>query len=163
MEFIKLETLTLHIFDKNSEMDILFYKKLRNDKTITKYIQGLSVGLLYNPQHKFFNKSFFVAEQDSYIGYIKIGNYNELNKYVYLSGAIDFDSRGKSLGSKMLYEVSDYIFKNYPEVESIRLKIKSTNKSSIYTANSCGFIWLTDELYYKLNPYLEKTFTKILK
>jgi len=36
------------------------------------------------------------------------------------------------------------------------LKIDRENKASLMTANACGYLWLTDDFYYKSNPNIKK-------
>ncbi|MEG1648008.1 MAG: GNAT family N-acetyltransferase [Bacilli bacterium] len=155
MNKIKLNTLTLSDFDKTNIEHISFFKKLAHDKSIESRFQGLGVGLLHTYDKTFFDRGFFVEVNDELIGYINIGNFNELEKCVYLREAIDSDKRGKSYGKLLLKEISEYIFSNYMQVEKIILKIAFDNISSLNTANACGYKLLYSDYYYLLNPYLE--------
>ncbi|MBQ9072343.1 MAG: GNAT family N-acetyltransferase [Bacilli bacterium] len=154
MEYAKLETLTIHTFDKNDVKALEFIKKLCNDETIKARFQGLLVGLLNNKNNDFFNHGFLVSYNDTYIGYINIGEFNNEEKYVYLRADIDKDIRGAKYGQRLLSEITEYIFINYPQVESIRLKIASDNKPSLKVADSCGFVLAGYEIYAKNNPYI---------
>lgn len=156
MEFIKLQTLSLHTFDKENKSALEFIKKLCKDETIQTRFQGITSGLLHNEKKDFFNHSFLVTDNNVFIGYINIGTYNKNEKCVFLRAAIDKDNRGKSYGRSLLNEATDYIFKTYPEVESIRLKIAIDNKASLMTAKACEYEWLENDFYIKYNPYINK-------
>ena len=56
---------------------------------------------------------------------------------------------------KILKEISDYIFKNYEEVLSIRLKIADDNIYSSKTAWYCGYLNIPGtQMYVSFNPYV---------
>lgn len=155
MEYAKLETLTLHIVDKKNKNDFEFTKKMVFDESIKRWYTSIGNGLLVNPNNEFFNYSFLVKDGDEYIGIIGIGNYNSEEKCVYLRSAVDKDKRGKSYGKKILSEITEYIFSNYNNVESIRLKIDKENIASLATANYCGYTILESDYYIKYNPYIK--------
>ena len=156
MMFTKIGVLTLNIIDRNNRNELEFIKKLCKDETITSRFQGITLDLSNIEKKEFFDHSFIVKHNENYVGYIKIGAYNEDEKSVYLRAAIDKDKRGYSYGKTLLDEITEYIFKNYLKVESIRLKIASDNKPSLMTANACGYEWLRDDFYIKTNPYINK-------
>lgn len=153
---IKLENLELLTFDKNNKKHLIFLKKLINDQAVKDRLHGLGGNILHNRNNLVLGNSFFVQKDNELIGYINIGEFNDNEKAIYLKAAITFEYRGKGYGKLMLHEVSDYIFKNYLEVENIIVKIANDNKASIQTANSCNFKWLRDDFYIKTNPYLNK-------
>ena len=155
---IKLETLTIHTFDKNNKTELEFIKKLCNDETIKSRFQGLLRGLI--DDKGFFDHAFLVSHNNNLVGYVHIGDFNNEEKCVYLRAAIDKDKRGFGYGKTILQEVTEYIFKNYSQVESIRLKIASDNKASLMTSNACGYKWLENDFYIKYNPYLDNIKTK---
>lgn len=160
MEKITLENLDLVVFDKNNEKHISFLKSLIKDKTILARFQGIAQNLLHNFGDEFFNRSFFLATKGSetLIGFINIGIYNNHEKSVYLRYAIDNNERGKGYGKLLLRDVTNFIFNNFAEVETIRLKIVSDNKASIGTASSCGYKWYKDDYYIFCNPNLTEEY-----
>jgi len=160
MEYVKVGTLTLNTFDKQNRNDLEFIKKLCKDETIQKRFQGITVGLLNNNKNDFFNHGFLVTHNNEYIGYVHIGNYDEINHCIYLRAAIDSEKRGHAYGKTLLAEITEYVFENYHQIESIRLKIAHDNKPSLNTANSCGYKWLEDYFYIKYNPYFNIKKTK---
>lgn len=163
VEYVSLGTLKLNTFDKDNKQMLEFLKKLIKDETIISRFQGMTVGLLKNDRNEFFGHGFLVTDNNEFVGYIGIGDYNQKEKSVYLRYAIDKEKRGKSYGKTLLNEITEHIFKNYSSIESIRLKIASDNKASLMTANSCGYKWLNDEFYSKDNYYIEKTSKEIDK
>ena len=154
MEFTKIGTLTLNIFNKNDRKALEFIKKLCHDESILSRFQGIMIGLK-NENNNFFNHSFLVSHNNEFIGYVNIGEFNNDEKSVYLRAAVDKEKRGFGYGKTILEEITEYIFKNYPQVESIRLKIAGDNKASLMTANACGYKWLENDFYIKYNPYIE--------
>lgn len=158
-----LKTLTLTTFNKDNLEELIFLKKLCKDNTIKKRFQGIAVGLLNNPNNEFFDHGFFVKHNNTLIGYIGIGAYNKYEKCVYLRAAINKEQRGLSYGTTLLSEITDYIFKTYSEVLSIRLKINDNNKPSIKVAISNGYKNLYNDFYIKYNPYLINSENKALK
>ncbi len=161
MEYAKLGSLSLNTFDKNNKEMLEFLKKLIKDETITSRFQGLTDGLLRNPNNEFFRHSFLVTHDNNLIGYVGVGGFNETERCVYLRYAVDKDKRGKSYGKMLLNEVSEYIFRKYPQVESVRLKIADDNKASLNASSYCGFKWIGDDFYAKANPYIKTNFSDI--
>ena len=157
MEYAKIGVLTLNTFDKDNMEARNFIKKLCGDESVKSRFQGITTGLLNNPKKEFFNHGFLVTHDNIFIGYIGIGAYNEIEKNVYLRAAIDKEKRGNSYGKILLSEITEYIFQNYPQVENICLKIANDNKASLMTASTCGYQWLKDDYYIKVNPYIEKS------
>ena len=157
MEFTKLDTLSLYLFDKTNDEDIIFIKNICGDTSIKKWFQGITIGLLTNKNQDFFDHGFIVKENNEYIGYIGISNFNIEESSVYLRAAILKDKRGLSYGETLLAEITDYIFDNYTNVESIRLKIAKENIPSLQTANACDYKWLKDDIYIKYNPNLVRS------
>lgn len=156
MKCKKLNTIELHTITKNSHREIEFYKELIKDEVINYRVHGLGGILLKVDKYPFLGRAFLASLNDELFGYIHIGEFNPLEKSVYLKAAIHKDKRGNGYGKLLLEEISNYIFLNFQEVECIKLKIANDNKASIYTANSCGYVWLTDDFYIKYNPYLEE-------
>ncbi len=98
-------------------------------------------------------KGFFISDNGKLIGYIDIGNYNVNEKAVYIRQAIDQDVRGRNYGKRTLYELCDFIFREYPDVENIKARIASDNQASIRMALACGFTNIRDDYYGMENPY----------
>ena len=160
MEFIKLDTLTLHIPEKDNIEDIEFIKSLCHDDSIKKRFQGLMGGLFNNSDFELLGHAFLVSFEGKYIGYIRVGEIIKEENAVYLRAAIDQNQRGNKFSNTLLNEITNYIFQNFPEVESIRLKIASDNIPSLMNAQACGYTWLRDDFYIKYNPYLKQSFKK---
>ena len=164
MIYTTIGTLTLNnfIYDKNNLENLHFLRKLTNDEDVKKRIQGLS-NILSNKDNSFFGQGFIVKDNNIYVGYVHIGNFNKNEKCVYLIAAIDKDLRGKSYGKILLNEITEYIFKNYPEITNIRLKIDKDNIPSLKVADACGYKWLENEFYKKDNPYILEEQKQTLK
>ena len=156
MLLTNLETLSLHIIDRENKEDLEFAKKLFHNEDIKKWVHGISNIISENKEKEFFGKGFIVKDDKEYIGYLGIGSLNKQEKSVYLRAGLDSNKTGKGYGKKILSEITEYIFSNYEEIESIKLKIDRENIPSLKTANSCGYTWLQDDFYVKYNPYIKK-------
>lgn len=165
MEKVTLENLDLVAFDKDNENHISFLKSLIKDKTLLARFQGITGNLLHSHSNEFFNRSFFVSLKDSLklIGFISIGNYDIHEKCVYLKAAIDINERGKGYGKELLSEVTNFIFNNYNQVETIRVKIANDNKASLGIASACGYKWYRDDYYIAYNPNLAEDYKPIFR
>ncbi len=152
---IKLDSLTLVDFDKNSKEHLGLLKKLVKDETILKRFQGFSQYLLHNYGSNFFNKGFLIDYDNKLVGFVHIGIYNELEDSVYLRCAIDKDFRGNSIAKLTLAELTEYIFNTYPFVGKIRLKIADDNVASLRVASDCGYVWEEKDYYGKINSLKE--------
>ena len=155
MEYIKLTNLTLHTFNNESRNDLEFVKKLCKDEAIKKWVHGVTGGLLKNPNNEFFGYTFIVKDNEEYVGFIKIGNFNNNENCVYLRAGISADKRKMNYGKMLLSEITEYIFSNYDNVHSIKLKIANDNRASLKTAEACGYSWISDDFYGKSNPYIK--------
>ena len=102
MKYDDMQSLSLYKFSKDDKEALNFIKKLISDESIKNWFSGITVGLLNNPNNEFFDHSFLVKSNNIYVGYIKIGSYNENEKCVYLTAAIDKDLRGHSYGKTLL-------------------------------------------------------------
>ena len=158
MELIKLESLTLTDFNKENKEELEFSKKLIFDESIKKWFSGIFSYLSNSHHYDFFGRGFLIKDNDIYVGYIGIGEFNENEKSVYLKAAIDKDKRGHSYGKRILSEITDYIFTNHGYVENIRLKIDSNNTASLKTAETCGYKWFRDDFYIMYNPNLKRKY-----
>lgn len=156
MEYANIGLLTLHTFNIQNENDKSFVMALCKDEAIKKWVHGVTGGLFSNPNNEFFGHTFIVKDEEEYVGFIKIENFNEEGKWVFLRAGIDPNKRGMKYGETLLSEISEHIFENYEEVESIRLKIANDNKASLKTAEACGYTWISDDFYGKSNPYIKR-------
>lgn len=155
MKDIKMDTLSLCKFDKDNKYHMIFLKKILKDKTITERFQGFLPNLTKKYDGTIIGAGFFIADGDVLVGYIDIGNYNANEKAVYIRQTIDQDARGNGYGKRSLYEVCDFIFKEYPNVENIKARIAPDNEASIRMAVACGFTNIRDDYYGIENPYIK--------
>lgn len=154
MDDIKIGSLSLSRFDKDNKYHMIFFKKLIHDEDILNRFQGFLHNLNNKSSEDIFGKGFFVKDEDELIGYVDFGAYHEDDKSVYIREAIASDKRGKSYGKRTLTEVTDYIFRTYPFVESIKARIASDNYICISMAWDCGFTNKGE--YFTLdNPYIK--------
>ena len=147
---IELDELTLITFNKENKKHLEFFKKILGG--LENRFQGILPNLMRNSS-SFFNRGYLVSDNDVLIGYIDISSYNEDEQSVYLRASVDSSTRGKVYGKLILKEVTEYIFSNYSNVVSIRLKIEDDNTYSIKTALSCGYLNVPNtQIYVIFNP-----------
>ena len=120
---IKLDTLSLVQFDKNNKDHVIFLKKIIHDDSIKNRFNGFINRLNSRVNNGILDRAFFVSNNACLIGFIDIGALNNEEKAVYLREAVDKDKRGNNYGNKILNEISNFIFLNYPDVEIIRLRM----------------------------------------
>ena len=106
MEDIVIGELTLVNFNSNDKTHLMTLKKLAKDSDITSRFNGF-LQHLNNKNSNFFNKGFFVRDEENLIGYIDLSNFNE-------------EEKEKSL--KELLKIKDYV---------IDIKIEENNKIGI--------------------------------
>ena len=102
MKFIDLETLSLHIIDKQNKNDLEFVKSLFSNEDIKKWVHGISNILNQNKEQKLLGHGFIVKDNNDYIGYIGIGDFNPNEKCVYLRAGLDRNKIGMGYGKKIL-------------------------------------------------------------
>ena len=93
MEDIVIGELTLVNFNSNDKTHLMTLKKLAKDSDITSRFNGF-LQHLNNKNSNFFNKGFFVRDEENLIGYIDLSNFNEEEKAVYIRQAIFKEYRG---------------------------------------------------------------------
>lgn len=148
------EKIKLVLFDINNEQHLSFYKELRKDESIFKWFQGLLPNLLRKTDD-IFNKGFLLSYNKELIGYMDISNYIIEEEAVYIRGAIEKEHRGKSLGKKMLKDITEYIFNNYSYIRFIKSKVNKNNIASIKMATNAGFKNIYNDYYIIENPFYD--------
>ena len=140
MEKIKLETLCL---DRYSEK----YKNLKdefNGNSVSRFVDSINDRLISSALNDEFSfqSAYIVLSKNEPIGYVYISN--NVKDEVFLELSILKDKRNMGYGSKIINELSDYLFNNY-NIRCVKLDIDPSNINSIKTADSCGFLFDEDE------------------
>lgn len=152
---IELETLVLIRYndDKHSELKSEF---LGNSNS--KYVQKIDerLELSRNNDKSIYQSAFVVEDNGTSIGYLYISNIS--NDEVFLECSVLKEFRKQGYGSRILREVSDYLFETH-NIRNIRLDIDPSNIGSITTAKSCGFD-LDEEEYENRNFIGKMQFVK---
>ena len=152
---IKLETLDLIRYDNEKHFNL---KSEFLGNSNSKYVQkiGERLELSQNNDKTIYQSAFVVEDFGLSIGYLYISNMS--NDEVFLECSILKEFRQKGYGSRILKEVSDYLFEKH-NIKNIRLDIEPSNIRSIATAKSCGFD-LDDEEYENRNYTGKMQFVK---
>lgn len=85
------------------------------------------------------------------MGYLFISS--SVNDEVFLEYAVLKDFRRNGYATRIVSEVSDYLFEKH-NISSIRLDIDPSNEGSIMVANACGY--MLDEEEYESRNYIGK-------
>lgn len=138
---IKLKTLSIMTYDINKKENVRFVTELKNDQLMRKFVPGTIEKRLLsasNDSNIEIGSSYIINENKNPVGYVR---FNELEDNVLtLHYGVHPDKRKQGYGSKILLEVSDYVFKNMNDINKIRLCIRSYNVGSRKCALNAGFI-----------------------
>ncbi len=149
MIIMKMDTLYLVSFEKENKEHLEFVMELLHDESIKKRFQGIFRSL-NNMSDEIYDNGYLINDGKELVGYIDIGALNE-DGTIYLKEAVSSKYRGMNYGSRILKEVTNFLFMNVDELDRIILRIADDNISSLKTADSCGYRWLEKDYYYKDN------------
>ena len=135
---MKIELETLNLIRYNYDKHNLIKEELSFGNSNSKYVQKISerLELSSNNDKSIYQSAFVVEDKGISIGYLYISNVSD--DEVFLECSILKDFRKKGYGSKILKEVSEYLFQK-ENIRNIRLDIEPSNIASISTAKACGF------------------------
>lgn len=139
----------LVVFDQENQNHRSFLETLSlgNEEGFVKQIPERLHRSSYQ-NNSFFERAYLVSFHDELIGYLYLGGLKRDS--VYLEYLIVPSKRKKGYASKLLEEISDYLFSTYP-VEKVLLDIDQGNYPSMKTAMAAGFTYDTDEYVQGLN------------
>lgn len=147
MQKIKLETLYL---DRYSEK----YKKLKdefNGNSSSRFVDSINDRLESSALNNNFSfqSAYVILDNENPVGYVYISN--NVKDEVFLELSILKDKRNMGYGSKIINELSDYLFNKY-NIRFVKLDIDPSNINSVKTAEACGFLF--DEEEYERRNYI---------
>jgi len=144
---IKLDTLELIRY--NEEKHSLLKDDFEHGASFSPHIYkiGERLELSKNNKDSIYQSAFVVEDNNIPIGYVFISNM--VNDEVFIEYSILKEYRRKGYGSRLVNEVSDYLFTNN-NIKNVKLDIDPSNKNSVFLANSCGF-YLDEEDYESRN------------
>jgi len=133
---IKLETLNLVRY--NPDKHKYLKEEFKSGNSYSSYIYSIEdrLELSKNNNNNIFHSAFVIEDNTNPIGYLYISSLKK--DIVFLEYAILKDYRKMGYGSKIVNEISNYLFINN-NIKSIKLDIDPGNKYSIALALSCGF------------------------
>lgn len=146
---IELETLCLLRYNKDKYKEVL--DELDKGESSSKYIHQIKERLELSNYNSIYQNAYIVLDKEIPVGYLYISSM--INDEVYLEYSILKEYRGMGYATDLLYEVSNYLFKNY-NIRNIKLDIDPSNKGSILVATSNGYI--LDEDDYERRNYIGK-------
>ena len=139
---IKLKSLCLNTYDIHKKKYCRFVREITTDPLVNKFVPTpIELQLLESKNDDIVKipSSYIVTEKKELVGYVRFNELDELGTLI-LHYAVHPDYRRNGYGSKILIEVSDYVFKNMNEVSKIKLHINSINKGSIKCAENAKFV-----------------------
>lgn len=133
---IQLESLQLIRFNEEKHKNLM--EELVYGNSRSEYIYDIAGRLLKskNNTKSIYQSAFIVEMSGQPLGYLYISNM--VNDEVFLEYEIAKNFRGMGYGSKLVQEVTDYLFQQH-NIKSIRLDIDPSNKNSTRVAENCGY------------------------
>ena len=155
---MKIELETLNLLRYNPERHNNTKEEFLSGSSLSKYIQkvGERLELSKTNDKSIYQSAFVVEEEQIPIGYLYISNVSR--DEVFLEYGVLKNFRKKGYATRIIKEISDYLFENY-NIKNIRLDIDPSNIGSIATAKSCGF-YLDEEEYEQRNFIGKMQFVK---
>lgn len=137
--FLKLNKLALNNFDPSDKRNIKLYKDLENDQLINIFVSnkiGEQLKESSNCKRLSIGNTYVVSDDRKLVGFIRLNDYND--NEMELHYGVNPNYRKLGYGSKILLEVSDYLFK-HTDVTNVKLVIRKVNNASIKCATNAGF------------------------
>ncbi len=154
MNAIKLDTISLCRYEPR-------YADLKNsfkNESKSRFINSITERLessMYNDNFTF-QSAYVVLDKDIPVGYAYLSSVH--NDEVFLEVSVLKEYRGRKLGKRITNEICDYLFTNH-NIKCVKLDIDPSNKVSLISAESCGFV--CDEEEYEARNFCGKVvFTK---
>lgn len=146
--------------------DLEFFNKVRNEYAM-EYLHDSRIFTLQQTIEWFNNTrpDFYLIEENSEkIGYFRLSNYSEINKYIYVGADIDKKFIGKKLGYKAYNIFIPFLFKTY-KLNKISLEVLSTNTVALNLYKKLGFIYEGEkrEEVFKNGIFINSILMSILK
>ena len=148
MEYFKLDEYdSLNIDHRSTVIE------LTNDSNVRKYFYDFDRyvdNLLEHGKDNGINKVYVVSMRDEIVGMVMI-DYEEPRYYI--SYALLPNRRNERLGSLLLSDFTDYLFKLDGNIDKLFLEINASNIASIKTALCVGYERIGKTSYYLENYY----------
>lgn len=131
---IVLSTLSLVRYD-NEYSDLK--EEFENGSSKSPYIDSIGVRLANSSSRKdVFQSAFVVLDDGVAVGYVFISSM--IKDEVFLEYAVLREFRGMGIATRIVDEVSEYLFSSL-NIKTVKLDIAPSNEASIRTARKCGF------------------------
>lgn len=158
---IKLDSLYITEYCHSDKRKYRFIKEVGEDPLINQFVSYHIDNHLENSENLNdleIGPAYIIADQRKLVGLIRLANL-DFDGTLELHYAVHPDYRRQHYGTKILAEVSKYVFKNVQDVKMIELYIKEINKGSLKCATNAGFLFDRD-LTPLSNNYSVKVFNK---
>lgn len=137
---ISIGNLCISDYSASDLNKVRFARQLANDLSINKFVSSCIDEFLEDSENDsklYVGPAYLVEDNNTPVGFIRM---NSLS-----SGKLDLhygvhpEYRNKGYGTKILIQMSSYIFKTMSHVEKIQLYIANVNYGSINCAKKAGF------------------------
>lgn len=152
---IKINKYTFYTYQEINDNSII---NELDSNSKSKFIHNLKERLIQSKSSKeiSFNNAYLVKCNNSIIGYVFLSQ--QKNNNIYIEYLILKEYRHMGHATNMMRELVDYIFKNYDNLENIRLSIDPSNIFSLNVASNLGFYcdedsYFNDKLEFVLDNY----------
>lgn len=138
---IKMDSLVITEYCSSDKRKFRFIKDISEDPLINHFVSHNMDEWLEDSEgvdELLIGPAYIVEEQNKLVGFIRLA-YLELDGTLNLHYGIHPDYRKQHYGTRILQEVSKYIFKRLPNVKKIELYIKEINKGSLHCAKNANF------------------------
>lgn len=138
---IKMDNLVITEYCSNDKEKYHFIKDVSEDKLIKKYVSNNMDEWLEDSEGLdkiYVGPAYIIEDKEKLVGFIRLSSLNK-------DGVLDLHYathpvyRKQNYGTKILLEVSKYIFKNILSINKIELHIKEINIGSIKCAKKAKF------------------------
>lgn len=138
---IKLDSLYITEYCRSDKRKFRFIREVGEDPLINQFVSYSIKTHLENSEninHLQIGPAYIVGDQRKLIGLIRLANF-DLDGTLNLHYAVHPIYRKQHYGTKILKEVSKYLFQNIQDLKTIELYIKEINTGSLKCAANAGF------------------------
>lgn len=153
-------------FEKINYTHLEFVNRVRNEYA-EEYLHDSRIFTLKETKNWYHtsNPNFWMIILDSdIVGYFRLSNYSEKNKYIYIGADIAPEYTGKGIAKEAYKKFIPYVFNTY-NVNKLSLEVLATNERAINLYNKLGFVkeGVKREEFLKKENWVDSIIMSILK
>lgn len=143
---VKMHNLAITEYCSTDKRKYRFIKEISEDPLIKHFVSNSMEEWLEDSEgldQLLVGPAYIVADQRKLVGIIRLA-FLDMDGTLNLHYAVHPSYRNQHYGTKILQEVSQYIFQQLPNVKKIELYIKEINTGSIKCAENANYIYEKD-------------------